>query len=158
VIARILITALALGVGGGALAMTGEAPCQRDAHGMSSTELRVWESGLVLDTYTWGGEGAADEVWKETAAMRLIDCKSGDFILVSRPTWHQNGEILSERHTRVVEALATDDEMTLATFLRKMNRAGAFVARHTENEESCSCSVHFPELRGDKKPFRGTDG
>ncbi|MDU8929048.1 hypothetical protein RXV86_16765 [Alisedimentitalea sp. MJ-SS2] len=157
-IAKAIITSVLAALAVPAMALTPLPPCDEDAYGMSSAEYADWDNGLVLASYYWRGEGPADEPWKETAVVRLIDCKSGDFILLSRPDWQKDRYNLPEQHARIVDQLAEAEKMTLAQFRRKMTRAGAIVSRYSDNEESCSCREYFPELRGDKTPFRGTNG
>ena len=139
-------------------ALTPLSPCEIDAYGMSSGEWVGWDNGHVLASYYWRGELPADEDWKTTALVRLIDCQSGDFVLISRPSWQEDRYNLRQEHQGVLDQIASGEPLTLAQFSRKMKRAGAQVSRYSDTEETCSCSLYFPELRGNKTPFRGTDG
>lgn len=124
---------------------------------MYSEAYTVWDNGHVLSTFVWEPEEEPDAEWKKLAIMRLMDCNSGRFVLVSRAP---DGGIyqLPTRQHETLNEIEDGETITLNRFQRKMKRAGAATRRFADSDETCICSVHFPELRGKKNPYRGTRG
>ena len=141
---------------GHATALSIAPPCERDEQGMYAVKFGAWGDGHVLTHYVWSEDAAPDAAWKKLAIMRLIDCRSGKFVLLSRAP---SGEMydLPEAQAEVLDKLRDGDAISLGKFQRVMKRAGVKAKRFSDTDETCTCNAYFPELRGKKNPYRGTN-
>lgn len=148
--------ALALSAGS-ASALSIPAPCARDAEGMYAGKIEGWNNGHVLTSYVWEERRAPDAAWKANAIMRLIDCRSGKFVLLSRAPGGDKYD-LPKPQTAVLDRLQEGSTISLGKFERAMKRAGVATQRFRDTEETCTCKVYFPELRGNKTPYQRRPG
>lgn len=142
-------------------ALTPPLPCEGTEAGMTTYELTAldpdWKSGVVIERYQVGSAPGPDGVYADRPGpigalegfygVRITHCGSGIFHAVKT----------DQRPGTVAAALAATE------FLRAKVKAGQTVGRGElaqavravygmqtrlrETEETCGCSVSFPELR-----------
>ncbi|UYV35961.1 hypothetical protein N4R57_12990 [Rhodobacteraceae bacterium D3-12] len=142
---------------GNAAALSISPPCERDSGGMNAAKIAGWSNGHVLTSYVWEGAGTPAAKWKTDAIMRLIDCRSGKFVLLSRAKGGDKYD-LTDKQMSVLQRLEQGEKISLNSFQRAMKRAGVATKRYRDTDETCTCKVYFPELRGNKVPFNPGSG
>lgn len=101
--------------------------------------------------------GAEGEV---STHANIEHCATGSFIraTVSRSTGSESYEAPADPAELVREAIGSPDTFTLDEVVELLRSRGIEAEMISTDFESCGCAVFYPELVGDKTPWRGWRG
>lgn len=116
-------------------------------NGFETWSSRAWTSEFV--SYHGVNNGT------RKAFLVLEHCKTGKAVWTD--TFRTEGPNEAGDLDAAIEVLYgyldSDRKYTMGAIKRGMQGKGLKVKHVKVRDESCACSVHFPTLRGDRKPF-----